>query len=141
MALADNPGSVGVWLDREARPARSRQRTAQHRQQRPVSRAEVRTTRLPTQDRQLVSQNQDLQLLVGATRPSQQPDEREQVPDSEIRERPEQAGPSHSFEGKSTDTTPDVRTLDERRVRVCEPYGVLAGGYLALIGWLMLEAR
>src|SRR6266540_4079863 len=45
---------------------------------------------LSAQDRQLMTEHKDLQLL-RATRPPQQPDQGEQVPDNEIDERPEQA--------------------------------------------------
>jgi hypothetical protein len=45
---------------------------------------------LPAHHREFMAQHQDLELL-RATRPRQQPDEREQVPHDEIRERPEQA--------------------------------------------------
>ena len=48
--------------------------------------------------------NQDLQLL-RATRPKQQRHEREQVPDRQIRKRPQQGTTSHSIDGKSAEPT------------------------------------
>ena len=44
------------------------------------------------ENRKFMAQRKDLELL-RATRPRQQPDEREQIPHGEIRERPEQAAP------------------------------------------------
>src|SRR6266545_3491959 len=57
------PTQHRLWLHREARPSRSRKRSTQRREERPVNWAWLRPTRLPTQDRQLVPQDQDLQLL------------------------------------------------------------------------------
>jgi hypothetical protein len=56
----------------EARPGESRQRSTQRRQEQAVNGGEPWTAGLSTQDRQLVSQNQDLQFL-RATRAGQQP--------------------------------------------------------------------
>jgi hypothetical protein len=109
------PTEQRLWLHGETRPRWPRKRAAQRCQQRAVSRGEVRTTRLPTQDRQLVSQNQDLQLL-RATRPGQQRQKREEVTDGEIHKRPRQAWASHSMDGKSADTTAARPHPDEDRV-------------------------
>jgi hypothetical protein len=56
---------------REAGSRPPRKRSTQRGDERAVNWAELQSTRLPTQDRQLVSQHQDLQLL-GTTRPGQQ---------------------------------------------------------------------
>jgi hypothetical protein len=53
------------------------------------ARVQLRPRGLPAQDRQLVPKHEDLDLL-RATRPSQQPYQRERVTDNEIHERPEQ---------------------------------------------------
>jgi hypothetical protein len=84
------PAEQRLRLDREACPGLPRQRAAQHRQQRAVSPRQRRPCRLPAQDRQFVAKDEDLQLL-RATRPRQQPHEREQIAHDEIHERPEQA--------------------------------------------------
>jgi hypothetical protein len=54
------------------------------------ARVGLRLPSLPTEQRECMARHQDLELL-RAARPRQQPDEREQVPHGEIRERPEQA--------------------------------------------------
>ena len=77
-------------LDREARPGGPRQCTAQRCQQPPIGPRQLRLPSLPTQHRELMAQRQNLKLL-RATRPPQQPNEREQVPHREIHERPKQA--------------------------------------------------
>src|SRR5919197_6104230 len=51
---------------------------------------QFRLPSLPTEHREFMAQHKDLEFL-RATRPRQQPDEREQVPHGEIRERPDQA--------------------------------------------------
>src|SRR5918996_2100889 len=79
----------------ESRPRPPRQRAAQRGQERAVSSGDQWTAGLPTQDLQLVSEDQDLQFL-RATRAGQQRNEREQIPDDEIDKRPEQARASHS---------------------------------------------
>jgi hypothetical protein len=56
---------------------------------RAISRRQLRPRGLPAENRQLVPEDEDLHLL-RAKRPSQQPYQREQVPDNEIHERPEQ---------------------------------------------------
>src|SRR2546425_115133 len=83
------PAKQCLWLDREDCPGRPGQRTAQRRQQRAISSRQLRPRGLPAEDRQLVPEDEDLHLL-RATRPSQQPHQREQIPDNEIHERPEQ---------------------------------------------------
>jgi hypothetical protein len=62
------------------------------RQQRAIRPRQPRLRALPAGDRQLVPKNRHLQLL-RATRPPQQPHQREQVPNDEIHERPEQTAP------------------------------------------------
>src|SRR6266542_6307132 len=84
------PAQQRLRLDREARPGDPRHRATQRCQQRPVSPRQLRLPSLPTEHREFMAQHQDLDLL-RATRLRQQPDEREQVPYAEIRERPEQA--------------------------------------------------
>ena len=89
------PAQQRLRLHRKARPRPPRQRAAQRGQERAVSSGDLWTAGLPTQDRQLVSEDQDLQFL-RATRAGQQRHEREQIPDDEIDKRPEQARASHS---------------------------------------------
>jgi hypothetical protein len=82
------PAKQCLWLDREDCPGRPGQRTAQRRQQRAISPRQLRPRGLPAENRQLVPEDEDLHLL-RATRPSQQPYQREQAPNNEIHERPE----------------------------------------------------
>ena len=113
------PTEQCLRLDREDCPGRPGQRTAQRRQQRPISPRQPRRRGLPAEDRQLLPEHEDLQLL-RATRPSQQPDQREQVPDNEIHERPKQTAlprPQQSAEPSEPDAP-------ESRGRVYEPYGL-----------------
>src|SRR5712691_2284173 len=59
-----------------------------------------------------MAEDEDLQLL-GATRPPQQPHEREQIPDNEIEERPEQAAllrPRHERRTYRAERSRDLRT-------------------------------
>ena len=107
------PTQQCLRLDREGCPGRPGKRPAQHRQQRPISPRQPRPRRLAAEDRQLVAQHEDLQLL-RATRPPQQPDQREQVPDNEIHERPEQTAlppPQHKAMNLASPTP--RRTADE----------------------------
>ena len=73
-----------------ASPGSPPRRSAARCQQRPISPRGPRLPSLPTKHREFMAQHQDLELR-RATRPSQQPDEREQVPHGEIHERPDQA--------------------------------------------------
>src|SRR6266508_6490492 len=84
------PAKQCLRLEREDCPRGPRQRAAQRRQQRAIRPRQLRPRDLPAEDRQLVAEDEDLQLL-RATRPPQQPHQREQVPDNEIHKRPEQA--------------------------------------------------
>jgi hypothetical protein len=88
------PAQDGLGLDRQARPRRPRERTAQHRKQRPIRRRQSRPPGLPTEHSQLVPQQQEFQLLRPLP-PRQQPHEREHVSSNEIhKRRPEQPGSS-----------------------------------------------
>src|SRR6266513_2545075 len=60
------------------------------RARRTIRSCQLRPRAPPAEDRQLMAQNEDLQLL-RATRPFQQPHQREQVPNDEVHKRPEQA--------------------------------------------------
>src|SRR6266540_868461 len=71
-------------------PGRPGKRAAQRRQQRAICSCQLRPRGLAAEDRQLMAEDEDLQLL-GTTRTPQQPHQREQAPDNEIYERPEQA--------------------------------------------------
>src|SRR5262245_59218102 len=63
----------------------------QRGQQRAICPSQLRPCgRLPAQDRELMAQDEQLQLL-RATPPAEQPNEREQAPHDEIHKRPEQA--------------------------------------------------
>ena len=91
-AISWRPAKQCVRLDWEDCPGRPGQGTAHRRQQRSISPGQLRPRGLPAEDRQLMAEDDDLQLL-RATWASQQPHQREQVPDNEIRKRPEQDGP------------------------------------------------
>jgi hypothetical protein len=86
------PAQQRVGPDRKPRPPGSRQRTAQRRQERTISARQLRPIGLPAEDCELVAQDENLQLIRTAW-PPEQPDQREQVPHSEIRERPDQVSP------------------------------------------------
>jgi hypothetical protein len=79
------PAQQRVRSDRKARPSESRQRATQRRQKRTIAARQLRPSGLPAEDRELVAQHKDLQLVRTAW-PPQQPDQREQVPHSDIRE-------------------------------------------------------
>jgi hypothetical protein len=84
------PAQQRLRLEREDCPGGSGQRAAQRRKQCTIRRCQPWPRGLPTENRQLMAKDKDLQLL-RPTRPPQQPHEREQVPDDEIYKRPEQA--------------------------------------------------
>jgi len=113
------PAKQRLRPEREGRPARPRERAAQGRQQRSIRPRERRPRGLSAEDRQLMAKDEDLQL-VPATRPPQQPHQREQVPDNEIHNRPEQVQPPRSRQERRTSRG---QQLQEPR-RVCEPYGL-----------------
>jgi hypothetical protein len=77
--------------------------------------ASALATSLTAQDRQLVAQQQDLQLL-RPTRPRQQPHQREQVPKNEIHKRPEQALPSTTAKRAET-SAPEARGAPRTSLR------------------------
>jgi hypothetical protein len=72
--------------------------------------------------------DENLQLL-GATPPSHQPHQREQVPDNEIDERPEQSSPPRP---RQQSAEPSEPSAPESRDRVCEPYDVYNDGNYAI---------
>ena len=85
---------------------------------------------LPTEDRQLMAEDENLQLL-RATRPPQQPHQREQIPGSEIHKRPEQAAlprPRQSAEPSEPSAPREPRTSLRtlRRARVDVIVAVIA---------------
>src|SRR5205823_5584965 len=57
------PTKQRLRLDREACPSRPGKRAAKRRQQRTIHSSQLRPRGLPAQDRQLMAQNEDLQLL------------------------------------------------------------------------------
>jgi hypothetical protein len=77
-------------LTHPTRPGHPRERAAQRRHQRSISPRQLRPRGLSAEDRELMAEDEDLELL-RATRPAQQPHQGEQVPDNEIHKRPEQA--------------------------------------------------
>ncbi len=112
------PAQQCVRFDCEVRPSRSRHRATERSQQRPIRTRKSRPSRLTPKNRKLVTQEQDLELL-RATRPCQQPHQREQIPQREIDERPEQAAPPRPTARARNLTS---RTPTKSRGRVCEPY-------------------
>jgi hypothetical protein len=101
--------------DREDRPPVSRQNATKRRQQQPVRLAQPRSPRLAAQDRQLVAQHQDLQLL-SPPRPTKEHHQLEQTPNDQVRKRQEHARPP---EGGNRRTLPN-RQLSTPRPRVTE---------------------
>ena len=73
------PAQQRLRLHREARPRLPGQHATQRRQQRTIRSVQLRFLGLPAQNRQLMPQNQDLELLRAARTP-EKPYEREQVP-------------------------------------------------------------
>jgi hypothetical protein len=113
------PAKQRLRLERGDCPRGPGQRAAQRCQQHAISPRQLRRRCLSTEDRQLVAEDEDLQLL-RATRPPQQPDQREQVPDDEIHKRPEQATlprPQYEHSNLASPATP------ESDAPVCEPHG------------------
>src|SRR6266542_6734261 len=86
------PAKQRLRLEREDCPGGPGHRAARRRQQRSIRPRQRRPRGLSAEDRQLMAEDEDLQLL-RATRPPQQPHQREQVPDNEIHTRPEQVQP------------------------------------------------
>ncbi len=115
------PAHQRLGLDREARPGDPRQRAAQRRQQRPISPRQLRLSSLPTEHRKFMAQHQDLELL-RATRPRQQPDEREQVPHRRDMRTTTASEPSLPTTARALNLA-RWRWFGEPG-RVCEPYGV-----------------
>ena len=74
-------------------------RAAQRRQQPTIRSCQPRPRPLSAQDRKLMTEDENLQLL-RATPPPHQPQHREQVPDNEIDERPEQT-PSRNHDSRA----------------------------------------
>jgi hypothetical protein len=70
--------------------------------QRPIRGRQLRPCRLPAQARKLATQDEDLQLLRPAL-PAEQPDEREHIPNDEIRKGPKASSPPST-------TTRNIRT-------------------------------
>src|SRR6266545_5756095 len=84
------PAKQRLRLEREDGPGRPAQRAGQRRQQRAISPRQLRPRRLSAEDRKLVAEDENLQLLRATPLP-QQPHQREQVPDNEIHKRPKQS--------------------------------------------------
>src|SRR6266480_1821126 len=116
------PAKQRLRLEREGRPGNPGQRAAQHRQQRAIRSGRPRPWGLWAEDRQLVAEDENLQLL-RATWPPQQPHQREQVPDNEIHKRPQQAALT-----STTARAPDLpsRTLQRAADEFANPMGWLA---------------
>src|SRR6266540_4522607 len=116
------PAKQRLRLEREGRPRRLGERAAQRRQQRAIRSRRHRSRGLSAEDRQLMAEDEDLQLL-RATGPPQQPHQSEQVPDNEIHERPEQAALPRPRARAPNLASP---TTQGSRGRVCEPYAPAA---------------
>jgi hypothetical protein len=123
------PAKQRLRPEREGQPARPRERAAQRREQRSIRSCQRRPRGLAAEDRQLMAEDEDLQLL-RSTRTPQQPHQREQVPDNEIHERPEQA--ASLDHGKSVE--PSEPGNSRSRGRVCEPYAIGARASLGARG-------
>src|SRR6266545_3685083 len=126
------PAKQRIWLEREGRPTPSGERAAQRRQQRAIRSRRHRSRRLSAEDRQLMAEDEDLQLL-RATGPPQQPHQSEQVPDNEIHERPEQAALPRPRARAPNLASP---TTQGSRGRVCEPYGGVSTRFRLQIGMI-----
>jgi hypothetical protein len=86
------PAQQRLRLNHERLPAASRQDPAQRREQQPVVRLESRLTDLPTEDRQLVPEHENLELLRPVT-PSEEHDQLQQPTDDGVQQRYKQRRP------------------------------------------------
>jgi len=98
-------------------PRQSGQRAAQHRQKRTIRWCWPRPWRLPTEDRQLMAEDENLQLL-RATRPPQQQDQREQIRTT-IYKHDQSKQPSLDRDDRAPNLASPAR--QESRGRVYEP--------------------
>jgi hypothetical protein len=65
------PAQQRFWPHQERLPRAARQHPAERRQEQPIARRELRPPHLPPQNRQLMPQHQDLQLLRAIAAPEQ----------------------------------------------------------------------
>jgi hypothetical protein len=96
-----------------------RQRSRERREDRPIPGPKRRSPRLPPNDRQLMPEHQDLQLL-RALRSTQQHDQLKQPTERHIEERPNHARPPELAEGEAIE--PPAKPTRQTANRVSEPH-------------------
>jgi hypothetical protein len=99
------PAQQRPRTDRESRPGPTRQRPTQRSQEQPVRLSQLRPPPLPAQDRELVPQHQDLQLL-RPRRPTTEHHQPEQTANDHVRKRPQHAPPPPDGEADATRPQP-----------------------------------
>jgi hypothetical protein len=123
-AAADEPpvpAQQRIRADAERAPRRAREDAAERGEQQPVALLEPRPVHLPPQDRQLVTQPEDLQLLrTFAAR--EQHDQREQPAREDVQKRRDQEQPSTGGDPDATPTAPGQHLrYPKRRPSLCTP--------------------
>src|SRR6266542_3627160 len=119
------PAQQRLRRDKECLPRATRHHSAQRRQYQPVALRQLRAPRLPPQDRQLVAQNEQLELLRAVAAREQQ-DEREQPTGDDVDERHEHRQPPRT--GPPTlprPSQPTSGTAPAPHDRVCAPHAVV----------------
>jgi hypothetical protein len=120
------PAQQRLRPDEECSPGISRQQPAERGQQQPVTGREPRPGNLSTQNRQLVTQDENLQLL-RTLAPAEQHDELKQTADDSVRQRPEQAQPPEGGKADASATgarANPISRLSTRRSNMCTPHGL-----------------
>jgi hypothetical protein len=98
----------------------SRQRPAEGSEDRSVDGPKLRSSGLPAQDRQLMPEHEDLELL-RALRSAQQHDQLNQATERHVDERPNHVRPPELGEGEGID--PPAKPTGRTANRVSEPHG------------------
>jgi hypothetical protein len=107
----------------ERAPARAGQQPARCRKQDPIARVQLRPTYLPTQHRQLMTQNHDLQLFESLrTRPKEH--ELQRAAQRQIAKRPEQEQLLNNQRGRDADPTRET-DAPAPRIELMHPTGGL----------------
>jgi hypothetical protein len=142
------PAQQRLGFDQEARPAGSGQRAADRGEQGPVSRFQPGTWGLATEDRELVAQDEDLQILDGVAAGKQQHEQLKGATQREVDEfRRTQNGLQESTAGLTLPTRGSAQTSssqvsdvfahpsalvedgdgDDRQMQQCPPTHIASG--------------
>jgi hypothetical protein len=118
------PAQERLRANEERPPGAPGQQAAECRQQQPVRRGELGPRDLPAQDRQLVSQHQDLQLLRALTA-SEQHDQLKQTADHDIHQRPQHARPPRGGRADAIPPEAEPPGSPHRRSNICTPHAAV----------------